>query len=266
MLRSCLIVVSMGVTIPVMSGISRGDITVTTSANPNQLAFASEVSNSDLLHGISGTHVGYLNSPLTTGPLSGPRLNDGLYGGANDSNAIAWGINGPIGTPVTFSTFELGLGANGLGWDITEVASFAAWADTFFMNQKYDVSVRYAGESDFELLYQVNYLIPAIELPGGSGSSKVTAATDDGSLLASGVDAIRFSIYDAVSGYGAGGSTYREIDVFGVSTSHPDVVPEPASIACWALLGLGAVGIAALRLRQAKRVGAAAERFEMQGN
>lgn len=110
----------------------------------------------------------------------------------------------------------LGLGSEGLGYDITEIRSVAAWQGAGFANQKYEVSVRYAGDDAFTFLAIVDYQpFDSLALNIG-GSTKVTV-TDDTGVLARGVEAIRFSMLD-VNSPDTAGTVYREIDVFGVAS------------------------------------------------
>lgn len=187
------------------------DVVITTSMAPSQGAFSGDVSDSDLLHGLSGDHVSYNAFP-------GTRTNDGLHGGDTDTNGIAWAMDGDV----TSSTFDLGVG-EGQGWDITSITSIAAWNSAGFMNQKYDVSVRLVGAGAFTPLTSVDYQ-PFDAGDTTAGATKVVI-TDNTGTLAGGVEAIRFSVRDTNSNP-AGGVTFREIDVEGTlhGTSEPPVL------------------------------------------
>jgi hypothetical protein len=196
----------------------------TPSTTTDEVAFAADVSNSDLLHGIVGTG----GSWMTGTPASPAGLNDGLAGGDFDAvglpslNGAAWAMDG---NNVSFREFVLGSGANGLGFDITEVQSISAWQGAGFQNQNYTISVRYLGDPSYTPLTTVDFQ-PSTSTTASNaqgGSAKVNV-TDDTGLLASGIDAIRFDILDTVSS-NAGGVVMREIDVFGAATP----VPEPSA-------------------------------------
>ncbi len=217
------------------STVTAAPITATGLSGPNapstttdEVTFAGDVSNSDLLHGVAGT-----GGSWSANGSSPDGLNDADPGGDFDDEGIsalggaAWAKDGDN---ISFREFDLGLGA-GYGYDITEIQSIAAWQGAGFPNQKYDVSVSYVGDALFTALTTVDYQPFTVSLTEG-GSTKVNV-TDDTGVLASGVDAIKFSILDTVSN-NAGGVVMREIDVFGSET-----VPEPATMGLLALGGLG---------------------------
>ena len=131
----------------------------------------------------------------------------------NGLTGAAWAANGTA----SFREFIIGNGANGLGYDITEVQSIAAWQGASFQNQRYEILVSTVGSAAFTLLATVNFQ-PASGTSGSvqGGSTKVNV-TDSLGVLATGIDAIRFNILDS-SGAAGGGTVFREIDVFGVST------------------------------------------------
>ncbi len=204
-----------------------------TTSTTDETIYNSFVSTTDLLHGITGTG-GTWNS--VNGSTIPTGLNDGS--GAGDSNVTvtigltgaAWAANGSV----SFREFFIGNGANGLGYNITEVQSIAAWQGASFQNQRYEILVSTVGSAAFTLLATVNFQ-PASGTSGSvqGGATKINV-TDSLGVLATGIDAIRFNILDS-SGATAGGTVFREIDVFGIST-----VPEPSS----ALLGgLGLLAI-----------------------
>jgi hypothetical protein len=204
--------------------------TADSSATTDELAYAGDISSSDLLHGIVGVTGGSYGGNGAT-PAG---LNDGLNGG--DYNDDGLSALAGAAWPSTNATMEYDLGVGtGDGFDITEIQSIAAWNGAGFMNQNYKVFVKYLGEIDFDptALTTVTYQ------PSPSGGSTKVNVTDDSGFLASGIEAIKFEFL-ATDGNGAG-SIYREIDVMGSTT-----VPEPTTAA---LLGLGGF---ALILRRRK--------------
>ena len=202
------------------------------STSTDELVFAGDVSSTDLLQGITGTVSG------TFAGGNAANLNNGL-GRTIDSSVDFVGAVGEIawvGDSGSSIEFVIGSGANGFGYDISGVTSFADWDDAGFMNQKYDIYLRELGGS-YTLYTTVDYQPAAVD--GEGGATKVNV-TDDLGLLGSGIDAIRFDFLDTVSN-DVGGIVFSEIDVFGIAT-----VPEPSSTA---LLGLGAMAIALRRRR-----------------
>lgn len=184
-------------------------VLITPATSGDETGFAGDVRNDDLLQGLNGIH---LNYKFLTG-LPGPQINDGLHGAAGDTASIAWASDGNH----TSSTYYLGSG-NGAGFDVSSVTSIAAWTNAGFMNQKYKVSVRYAGASRF--IPQPDCLVdyqPVTNVAnnGPAGSTKVVI-TRPGGMLFRHIDAIRFTMLDTNSQQN-GGETMREIDVMGAA-------------------------------------------------
>ena len=196
---------------------------------PAETLYAPDVSATDLLQGLAAVESG---APWQT-VGSAARLNNGVHGPSfNDDNPgslaeIAWANPGSV------VTFDLGTGANGLGYDISSVLSFAAWNGAGFGNQGYTLEFKPLG-GVFATVATVDYN----PLGGGAGATKVTI-TDDGGLLATGIEEVRFT-HNSVPGAVAGRITYRELDVIGTAT-----IPEPSATV---LLGLSA--LACLRRRR----------------
>lgn len=198
---------------PVIATKASGPNTPSTSSD--ELAFAVDVSSSDLLHGIAGT-----GGVWNANGSSPDGLNDGNPGGDADANGVgalagaAWSRDG---NNVSFREFVLGAGPGGHGYDLGSIQSIAAWQGAGFANQRYEVRVRFLGDSAFQTspLATVNYQPFSATLNEG-GSTRVRI-TDSNGILASGVDAIRFDVLDTV-GNAAGGAVFRELDVFGTPT------------------------------------------------
>ena len=202
------------------------------STTTDELAYAGDVSSTDLLHGITGTTLGAFKDG------DAANLNNGVHGSTDSDVNVAGALGESVWTADTGTSreFVIGAGANAKGYDISGVQTIAAWSNAGFMNQKYDIYLRSLGGS-YGLYATVDYQ-PANATDKG-GATKVNV-TDDIGLLGSGIDAIRFDFLDTVSN-NVGGGVYRELDVFGIAT-----VPEPSSTA---LLGLGGLALILRRRR-----------------
>lgn len=211
----------------------------------DEIAYAGDVSITDLLHGIVGTGGAWkVSTPEASTPGG---LNDGVHGGdfnsgANANAGILAGLTGAAwandGTS-SFREFVLGDGPNNTGFNIERIQSIAAWSGAGFANQRYTVSVRLVGSATFDLLTEVNYQ-PFVSTGTTAGGSTKVNVTDNAGFLATGINAIRFNILDTTS-VESGGVVMREIDVFGAAAP----VPEPST----ALLGVLSV-FALLRRRR----------------
>lgn len=210
---------------------------ITTDRSPDaidntidEFFFISDVSNSDLLQaaGVIATTSGWNLTPegLTDGANGG----DGTVDIGSALVGAAWAGDGNS----TLATYELGLGSEGLGFDIQEIQTISGWTDVGFGNQSYTVSVRFVGDTLFTELANVDYQpFPNGAGGAGDGGAAKVNITDTTGTLASGVDAIRFSLADTLSA-NDGGTVFREFDVFGTATA----VPEPSSLALIALGGM----------------------------
>lgn len=201
----------------------------TPSTTTDELTFAADVSTTDLLSGIAGT------GGVWKGNGSSPAgLNDGNPGGDADQsglaalNGTAWAIDG---SGISFREFVLGVGPDGHGYDITGIQSIAAWQGAGFANQRYEVRVRLLGATSFQTLPLATVNFQPFTAATSEGGSTRVRITDGTGTLATGVDAVRFDILDTV-GNSAGGTVFREIDVFGTaSAGATDTVP-PVVASC----------------------------------
>lgn len=196
----------------------------------DQNAYSGNVSNSDLLHSLAGTHSGF-SILLTTHP---DKLNDGLHGVGATFDGIAW-----VSETGATSTFNLGTGPNSLGWNLTSIESIASWSSANFHNQNFDILVRKVGDAGYTLLHSMIYE------PGGNVGSTRISLTDSNGFVATNVEFIRFQFYKAAgTPPNSGSTTYREIDVHGVAA-----VPEPATAILMLMGGIWA----AVRYRRHRR-------------
>jgi hypothetical protein len=215
----------------------------TPSTTTDEVAFQGDVSSSDLLH----LNVGTGGSWNANG--SNPNfLTDGLNGGDFDAVGLPAALVGAAwardGDNVSFRTYDLGTGANGLGYDIERIQSIAGWQGAGFQNQRYNIFISTLTVPAYTLLTTVIYQPAAwvsTDAAAAKGGATKVNVTDSSGLLATGVVGIRFNILDTISNNG-GGVVMREIDVFGTSTP----IPEPTAAL---LFGLG--GLALLRRRRA---------------
>ena len=176
-------------------------------ASAEQFAFAEMVSADDLLHGLIPVAHGWrLKNDAHPNDLT-----DGIYGAdfeevAGDKVQGAWTM---VGASVEYT---LGKGESGQGYDITSIQSFADWNGAGFGNQTWAVEVNQVGGGWIDLA-EVSYApFKAVMLNGG-GSSKVVLTGKSG-ILATGVEAIRFTA-GAVPASKNKAFVWREVDVFG---------------------------------------------------
>jgi hypothetical protein len=173
-------------------------------------AYAANISNSDLLHGLSGASVVYTGWYLNNGAVP-TRLNDGLHGGYG-TTPVEGGWSQASGSSITY-TLPSGTGN---GWKITAIHSIADWSGGGFGNQRYEVSVRRVGELGFTALANVNFQPYTAT---GIGGSRVSITHGTG-VLASYVEQIRFVMLGTNGN--SGRAVYREFDVEGTASVIPD--------------------------------------------
>lgn len=119
--------------------------------------------------------------------------------------------------------FNLNVSSNTLGYNITQIDSFAGWdggGTQTQANQKFTVEYSVVGSDTWTPLASVDYN-PFSNTNSNTPAYSQCIITDyDSGVLASGVDALRF-IYNepTISGGGNGGLVLQEIDIHGVPTS-----------------------------------------------
>ena len=214
-----------------------GTTGTTTEVNSaSEMAYQADASNSDLLNNVSPTLVTTGNTLGTWNTSNGatvPELNDGIHGVT--FAAAGSSVEGAFPNGGATATYNLGLGANNLGFDITSVQSLAAWVNASFGNQAWTMAVQPAGGGAFRDIATVDYQ----PLPGGTsiGATKVSLT----GLNITGIQSVRVTTIVLNGGNSGGAFVWRELDVFGA----PTVVPEPSATL---LLSLG--GLALLRRRR----------------
>jgi hypothetical protein len=146
----------------------------------------------------------FYNSAYNTPGYTQANLRDGISAGGTligKADNPDYGQGGSV-------TFNLDVGINTLGYDITDISTYTNHGDGGRDGQKYTVSYSLVGSPDFVDIAAVNYLMGDNGTPG---SGKVAIS----SIGASGVDAIRFNFADQENA----GSNYSELDVLGSATT-----------------------------------------------
>ena len=190
-----------------------------------------------------------LSSTITNGGFfsdsGADDLGNGVITNANGTRGVflSPSLNGGSFPSVFDLTFDTSV--NTLGYDISEISTFAAWVNNgaSLANQLYTLEYSVVGDASFVSLGQTDFTPFDDETEETSGATRVTHTGGNGTIIASGVDAIRITFLDhGVENGGTDGTVFQEVDVIGVAT----VVPEPSSTA---LVGLGGL---ALLLRRRK--------------
>lgn len=180
------------------------DVISSEDFSSSQLAYAGDVSDSDLLHGLTPVAIGW-NLGNDAHPNA---LTDGIHGARVEPVQCAWTTVGAT------AEYHLGTGAKGLGYDITSIQSIADWNGAGFGNQAWTVEVKPIGGS-YRILHTVNYHPLSSHLHTG-GATKVILTGKSG-VLASGIESIKFTA-SHVAGSVDNAFVWRELDVFGTPT------------------------------------------------
>lgn len=167
-------------------------------------------------------------------------LNNGSIGGSLSNPDLAFDLDATWKT-----TFNLDLTTGPLGYDITQIDSFAGWATSNY-GQRYEVLLSKVGDPTFTSVGTFTNSPPIT----GSRHSTLIEITDTTGFLGTEIDAIQFSFLDP--GGSSGSGALREIDVIGFATFQ---IPEPSTVV---LLGLGVVGLA-WQVRRRRAIGRVAK-------
>jgi len=200
--------------------------TATEVFSSTELAYAADVSNSDLINGMIPVHSGW----QIANEAHPNELTDGIHG-ATFGVVSGDRVQGAWTNPNAVATYTLGLGPNDLGFDIASIQSIASWRDAAYGNQAWTLSVQLVGSDSFVNVATIDY--QPLETDAG-GATKVTL-TD---LNITGIQALRVTANSITSPNNR--FVWRELDVFGAAA-----IPEPSTVL---LLGIG--GLALLRRRR----------------
>lgn len=189
-------------------------VTKVFSATP--LTYSADVSKSDLLTGLTPVTTGW----HTINNASTLELTDGIHG-LTFKEVAGDLIQGAFSTVGATAIYNLGTGANGLGYDIASIQSIADWRDSGFGNQAWTLAVKSVDGSDFVDLATVDYQ-PLAASDGGT--TKVTL-TDPSGVIAKGVESIKITANSITGGSKNKSFIWRELDVFGTpSSATPQVI------------------------------------------
>jgi MYXO-CTERM domain-containing protein len=204
---------------------------------------ATDLVNFDQATLTSRTEVGY--APFSNGGATSTAnaLNDGVLGPTTNSinpdlNGTAFDIDGAWQT-----TFTLNTTLNPLGYDITSIATIAAWMVPR-ADQSYTVQYTTVGNAVPQTLGAFSYPPNASGNPAVATMLTLSDSSGPGNTI-TGLTGVASLIFNILPPGGNNQTVYREIDVFGQPTGSP--VPEPSSCL---LAAMGAVGLAFLARRR----------------
>lgn len=106
------------------------------------------------------------------------------------------------------------------GYDITSIVTTTGWNSASRADHQYRLDLRQVG-GDYSPIITVDH----DNTPHGANEGTMLTVSDDaGGLLGSGIDAIRYVVFDDLLN---GNDAFQEVDVFGTATQ---VIPEPSAI------------------------------------
>jgi hypothetical protein len=228
-LPACLILAAAAIVAPAQASV--------VVANTTQINAGFTVSNSDLLQ-TNLASANYTGNFVREGEDGTVAFTNGTFGLSGAQGTVApTGKEAATadGSNVAIFTFNNG---NGLGYNISEIATFAGW-DAYRGGQSYVVS--YATVADpMTYLTLATVFNNAGGVPSNENFSTRAIINATGGFLATNVHSLRFAFGgDLTEGYAG----YREIDVLGAAA-----IPEPAGVALFGLALAGLLG--ARRKRQ----------------
>jgi ferric-dicitrate binding protein FerR (iron transport regulator) len=182
-------------------------IQVSEQSNMEQFVYAGDVSDADLLHGLTPVTTGW-NIAGAASPLE---LTDGIHGVGFDQ-VPGDRVQGAWTTVGATAEYNLGLSPGGAGWNITSIQSIADWNSAGFGNQAWTVEVKPVGGS-YRILHTVNCHPLAGDRIDGGGATKVVL-TDKSGVLAKGIESIKFTAGHVANSVD-NAFVWREVDVFG---------------------------------------------------
>ena len=186
------------------------------------------------------------SSPESWGAQMPPAtdMNNGTPTAANQQPILAWdGTTSNYG----YAVYQLNTAANPLGYDVSEIDSYAAWT---FMRAWQSVDIKYAlvGETvtpGSELAHDLGTFNYQPSEVNGSYAWTLMALTDTSGKLMSGISAIE--VMYTPNGFNGNNGTVDTVHNFSaykqfIVQGSPTVIPEPSSftLLVWALLGFAA--------------------------
>ena len=169
---------------------------------------------------------------LVSGENPAAQVRNGTFTGLPTGDTVGGDFPAQVWNQAT-TTYDFDLTVNTLGYDITMIQAYSAWADR--ASQSYRIFYAQVGNP---LFFQLGADITAL-----GGTASVITRTEDsvpGTSILSNVSSIRFVQFDGPGALDGTNTVYRELDVVGSAT-----IPEPTT----SVLGLGAAILLLYRRR-----------------
>ncbi len=148
---------------------------------------------------------------------------DGHPAGSFAGTFLPATFGGGAHMPFTY-TAALETNVNRLGYEITEIRSYAGWNQngSKLANQKYELLVRTVGNAEFTSLGTFTYAPFGTSDTAEAAATKMVLTASNG-VIATGVEAVRFVVMDhgITNGGPADGSVFFEFDVIGSAITVP---------------------------------------------